>query len=269
MKKVIILLGVILGIVSCSEDNDKNELNHQWAIILNETMTSDSYPVSKTEKFLFDQDRLIQHSVRQTVLESEINYEVNLAYSENKATVFTEMTTLTYTLNAEGYASQCIYKESDDWQREYKFSYSKEGYLTEVIENINGKTYSTITLTYNAGDLQSITSNLAEISNKIFYEPGEQSSQYYIPCLSLLETYPFTFHTEALYAGLLGKAPRHFTVRTTPEGNESEYTTFTYQVNQKGNLAQIHSQTTYPGGNSSSYYPNRRTISISYNSLDL
>lgn len=56
-------------------------------------MTSDSYPVTKTEKFLYDHDRLIQHTVRQTVLESEINYEVNLAYSDNKVIVATETTT--------------------------------------------------------------------------------------------------------------------------------------------------------------------------------
>lgn len=265
MKKVIILLSVLWGVVSCSDDNDENTTNNQRVITLNEVMTSDSYPVTKTEKFLYDHDRLIQHTVRQTVLESEINYEVNLAYSDNKVIVATEMTTLTYTLNAEGYANQCIYNESDDQQHEYQFDYSADGYLTKVIENINGKLYSTITLTYNADNLESVTSHINDISNKILYKPGEQSSQYYIPCLSLLDTYPFTFHTEALYAGLLGKAPHHFTVCTTPEGNDSEYTTYTYQVNKEGNLTQIHSQTTYPGGDSGSYYPNYRTISISYN----
>lgn len=264
MKKVIILLGILLGVVSCSDDNDENSTNNQRVITLNEVMTSDSYPVTKTEKFLYDQGRLMQHTVRQTVLESEINYEVNLIYSDKKVTVASEMTTLTYTLNAEGYASQCIYNESDIQQREYKFAYSADGYLTEVIENINGKLYSTITLTYNADNLESVTSHINDISNKVLYKPGEQSSQYYIPCLSLLETHPFTLHTEALYAGLLGKAPHHFTVRTTPEGNDSEYTTYTYQVNKEGNLTQIHSQTTYLGGDSYNYYPNRRTVSISY-----
>ena len=265
MKKAIILLCTLLGVVSCSDDNDENTTNNQRVITLNEVMTSDSYPVTKTERFLYDQDRLIQHTVRQTVLESEINYEVNLAYSDNKVTVATEITNLTYTLNTEGYASQCIYNESDDQQREYKFSYSTDGYLTEVIENINGKLCSIITLTYTADDLESVTSHINDINNKILYKPSEQSSQYYIPCLSLLDTYPFTLHTEALYAGLLGKAPHHFTVRTAPEGNDSEYTTYTYQVNKEGNLTQIHSQTTYPGGDSYNYYPNRRTVSISYN----
>lgn len=227
-------------------------------------MISDSHPVSKTEKLLFDQNQLLQHTVRQTVLESEINYEVNLTYSENKVIVATEMTAFTYTLNAEGYASQCIYVEPD-LKREYRFSYSTDGYLTKVIENINNELYSTLTLTYNNGDLQSITSSLNGISNKILYEPGEQSSPYNLPCLGVLDTYPLSMHTEALYAGLLGKAPQHLTVRTSIEGNDSEYTNYTYKFDKERNLTQIHSQTTYSGGDSYSYYPNRRTISISYN----
>ncbi|MDD3039237.1 DUF4595 domain-containing protein [Bacteroides sp.] len=263
MKKVIILLCLIWGISGCSDEEKDSSTNHQWTITLNETMTNDSYPVSKTEKFLFDQDQLLKHTVRQTVLESEINHEVNLTYSENKVIAATEMTTSTYILNAEGYASQCTYDESD-LKREYRFSYSTDGYLTEVIENINNEVYSTLTLTYNNGDLQSITSSLNGISNKILYEPGEESSQYNLPCLDVLDTYPLSLHTEALYAGLLGKAPRHLTASIKPEGNDSEYTTYNYQFNQKGELSQIHSQTTYPNGNSENYYPNRRIVSINY-----
>lgn len=265
MKKVIIVLWAILAF-GCSSDEEEKEESHQKTIVLNETIAIDSKTFFyKTEKFLFNNEQLIQHSVSQQYFDDEISQEVNLTYSGNTVTVTTEDLTLVYTLNAEGYASQCSYATSYQ-NRNYSFSYSADGYLTGIAESIEDTPYSSTALTYENGDLTSITTNLNEISNKIIYEARKESSQYYLPCLGILETYPFSFHTEALYAGLLGKSPRHFTVRTSPEGNDSEYTTYTYQFDEEGNPTQIHSQTTYPlysyAEDSSTDYPNRRTITI-------
>lgn len=113
MKKVAILLLAILTF-SCSDDDEKGteEDKGQWAMIFNESVENDSKPVNKTEKFMFDGERLIQHIIKQRYFEEEISNEVNLSYSDNQVTVTTDYLTLVYTLNSEGYASQCVYSLS-------------------------------------------------------------------------------------------------------------------------------------------------------------
>ena len=99
--------------------------------------------------------------------------------------------------------------------------------------------------------------------NKFIYEPGEESSKYHLPCLGLLEIHPLTFHIEALYAGLLGKAPRHFTARSFPAEGDNEQTIYTYEFDKEGNPQKMGCQTTYAKGESG-YYPYTRNISISF-----
>lgn len=262
MKKVVSLLLAIL-VFGCSDD-EKNEVedNGQWTIIFNETAKSDSDPVDRTEKFLFEHEQLIQHSVKQRYFEEEISHEVNLTYSGNQVTVTTEGLTLIYTLGTEGYASQCVYS-SPSQNRIYSFSYSTEGYLTGIVESINNTEYSSVSFTYENGDIISVSSNLNGYESKFIYEPGEENNlNYHLPCLGLLEIHPITFHIEALYAGLLGKAPRHFTARTSPVENDKEYTTYTYEFDKEGNPAKMGCQTIY-NGKQSGYYPYTRNISIS------
>ena len=101
------------------------------------------------------------------------------------------------------------------------------------------------------------------LENKFIYEPGEESSKYHLPCLGLLEIHPLTFHIEALYAGLLGKDPRHFTIRSCPAGSNYEKTVYSYGFDKKGNPSRMICQTTYAGGQAS-YYPYTRNISVSF-----
>lgn len=264
MKKIAFAVCMIL-LFGCSDKEGKTPAkdNNQWSIVLNETMYSESHPVYKTEKFLFDHDQLVRHSVNQQYLEDEIANEINLTYSDNQVLVTAGETTMTYILNAEGHADECLYRTPYQ-NRKYVFTYSADGYLTEMTESIDDTPYSITSLSYENGDLVAVSSQLNDIENTIIYEPGTESSKYNLPCLGLLDLYPFTLHVEALYAGLLGKAPRHFTARAYPEGNDEEYTTYSYMFDEEGNPSQINSQTTYPLGNSSRYYPNRRSISISY-----
>lgn len=263
MKKIAILLLTILAF-SCSDDDEEGAVEDkgQWAMIFNETVRSDSNPVDRTEKFIFDGERLIQHSIKQRYFEEEISNEANLSYSENQVTVTADYFTLVYTLNSEGYASQCVYSWSSQ-NRIYQFSYSAEGYLTGIVENIGDTEYSSTSLTYENGDITSISSQMNDLENKFVYEPGEESSKYHLPCLGLLEIHPLTFHIEALYAGLLGKNPRHFTTRSYPVGGNDEKTVYSYEFDKKGNPSRMICQTTY-AGRQAVYYPYARDISVSF-----
>lgn len=266
MKKFTVLLMSLL-IFGCSDDDNATveDDNGQWAIVLNETVISDSNPVERTEKFLFENERLLQHSVKQRYFAEEITHEVNLTYFNNLVIATTDGLTLVYTLNSEGFASHCVY-ESPSQNRIYRFSYSIDGYLTDIIESIDGTEFSSASLTYENGDLTSVSSNLNGYESKYIYESGEESSNYHLPCLGLLELHPFTFHIEALYAGLLGKAPRHLTAKSSPvleeKSNDKEYTQYSYAFDDKGNPTQMKCRTYYDG-QATKYYPNNRTISIS------
>lgn len=266
MKKVVVLLWALLAF-SCSGNEGEKEAkeeNHQWTITLNEKMLSSSSPVQRTENFLFDRKQLINRFVKQEYEGGKVTYETKLTYAEDKVTVTTDGFTSLYTLNADGYAERCAYRTNAE-SREYLFTYSTDGYLTQIDESINNESYSNTILTYNEGDLTSITSTLNGMSNQINYEAGDKSGVHYLPCLGILETYPFGFHVEALYAGIMGKSPRHLTIRTQPERNETEYTTYTYQLDAEGRTTQIHSKTTYKStDDSSTYYPNLRKVSVSY-----
>lgn len=263
MKKFILLALCALALFSCSdEEEDIPKDSNQWAIIFNESVRNNSAPVSRTEKFLFENERMIQHSVKQRYFEEEITHEVNLTYSDNKVTATSEGLTLVYILNAEGYASQCAYS-SPSQNRVYLFSYSTEGYLTKIVESIDGKEYSTASFAYEDGDLTSVSSYLNNYESKFIYEPGEASSNYHLPCLGLLEIHPLTFHIEALYAGLLGKDPSHFTVRSSPEGSDDEYTTYTYEFDKDGTPTKMGCKTMY-AEEQASYFPDTRHISISF-----
>lgn len=265
MKKFTALLMSLL-IFGCSDDDNVTiEDNGQWAIVLNETVISDSNPVERTEKFLYENERLLQHSVKQRYFAEEITHEVNLTYFDNLVIATTEGLTLVYTLNSEGYASHCVY-ESPSQNRIYRFSYSIDGYLTDITESIDGTKFSSASLTYENGDITSVSSNLNDYESKYIYEPGEESSSYHLPCLGLLELHPFTFHIEAFYAGLLGKKPQHLTAKSSPVseegGNYKEYTQYSYAFDDKGNPTQMKCKT-YFNGISASNYPNNRSISIS------
>lgn len=263
MKNITILLLAIL-VFGCSDDDKTTiEDNGQWAILFKEAIISDSDPVYKTEKFLFENERLIQHSVKQQYSEDEIIHEVNLTYFDNLVIASTEGLTLVYTLNADGYASHCVY-ESPTHNRIYRFSYSIDGYLTDIIESIDGTEFSSASLTYENGDITSVSTTLNGIKSKFTYEAGEESSNYHLPCLGLLELHPFTLHIEALYAGLLGKDPRHFTVRSAPEEDKyKEYTDYTYAFDKNGSPSEMRCKT-YNNGQAAKYYPNNRSISISF-----
>lgn len=213
MKNITNLLLTIL-VFGCSDNDDKTTIedNGQWIILFKETMISDPDPVYKTEKLLFGNERLIQHSVKRQYSENEIIHEVNLTCFDSLVIVSTEGLTLVNTLNADGYASHCVY-ESPTQNRIYRFSYSIDCYLTDIIESIDYTEFSSASLAYESVNITSLNG----IKSKLRYEIREGSSDYHLTCLGLLELHFFTLHIESLYAGLLGKNPRHITIYSVPK----------------------------------------------------
>lgn len=294
MKKIAFLLLALLAF-GCSDDEGAIA-EEPWTeieiptpvmdrMLLTEVCESSGVPdVTTHEKFLYSNGWMTSHSStqkftaddEQTILSNQINFQYTLNYS---------IATLTddsgnkrvYTLNEQGYATQCIYT-SDYQVRQYIFSYT-DGYLTQVTEEVtstDGISETTnslkLSLAYKKGDLISVTA--PSITNEPFtgysenqtnFESGKDINYYRLPCLLLLDTYPLSFHPEAMFAGMLGKPTQHLVTRASPhvtaEGS-TEHTNYTYRFNSSGKPTAIHSRTIYSGGTDQNHFPNKRDISI-------
>lgn len=263
MKKIAVLLWATL-LFGCSSDEEAREENEkeQWTMVFQETIRDDiTHPVDRTEVFFFEHGKLKKHTVSQQYEEETIAHEVILTHTDRQVTVTTEGEKMVYALNEQGYADRCEYTTLSE-QRTYQFAYSTEGHLNGIFEYKKGGLNSSVSFTYENGDIASVSPSMNGMTNTFVYEPGEKrSTAYPLPCLALLEIHPLTLHTEALYAGLLGKAPEHFTARTSPWGNDTEYTTYTYQFDEKGQPSGMSCRTVY-GGQLYTDYPLSRNISI-------
>lgn len=256
------LVTVIILLGACSEEEDGwMEINipqpEMSQMVWKENMQTDECNVLKTDEFLYKNGMLESRLTSQSFMGQAIEYKVTANYAKQTAT-FTTSTgnTSVYTLNAEGYATRCIYTSSSQ-TREYQFTYTN-GYLTQLHESIDGMEFAKLTLNYRNGDLISVFSN----DNQINYQAGSVVNYYHLPCLDLLETYPLSFHQEAIYARLLGKPTQHLITHTAPEGNSGEYTDYTYEFDAQEKPVAIHKQTIYRGGSDGNLFPNKRDITI-------
>lgn len=229
-------------------NKDIDENGQQLALTIKETITSDARDVEKTESYIFSNSQIIKHSIKQEYFpELTTTYDTELAY-QDKLVVVTDNNEnrLTYTLNDDGYATQCKY-ETGSQIRFYYFTYSEDNYLTRIEESIGNTFFSSLDLSYENGDLTSITTFINETENKIIYTPGSIDNSDKLPCLPLSETYPISHHIDVLYAGLLGKASPHYVAKTQPEGNNDEWTDYTYSINSSGILQSIQMTTHFKG----------------------
>lgn len=236
------LIAVIFS--ACSDDEDSgNPLFAVSKITLSETISNDGGTVQKTEVYSFISNKLVTHSTLQEFHGQRLENGVNCTYSGNQA-VFTDNSgnTATYTTDEGGYATQCIYQMGSQ-TREYHFSYSNN-YLTQIDEKIDNEPYSTMQLQYSDGDLLSVDAN----GHKTFFQAGADSNSYQLPCLLFNDIYPLSVHIDAIYARLLGKQSLHLIARTNPEGNEEEWTDYSYQFDEEsGKPIQIATATTSTG----------------------
>lgn len=239
MKKIL-LLSLIVFLYSCSEDKTEDRYR---SIILTETIRMDTDPVYKTETYSFVNDQLTSLNVKQRYVESETTFGTQLEYEGNTVTR-TDMNgkKAVYTLNGNGYAVKCHYEESDI-QRDYTFSYSVDDYLERINESVNGIPHATLTINYKDGDIIRVTHN----GSPVIYESGTKENKFALPCLPLLETLLMEDHKEAYFGGLLGKPNRHLVTRTAYEGNQDEWTDYTYQFTVEGKPSAINTKLTYTG----------------------
>ena len=129
----------------------------------------------------------------------------------------------------------------------------------------------TLSLQYDKGDLISTTSpSLTNESSTGYgkfqtnYEAGEDINYYRLPCMLVADTYPLSFHREALFAGMLGKPTQHLTTASCPEMSRVTHTpkepNIAYNFDKNKKPVSLKISTKYSNGKSTSYL--NRTISI-------
>lgn len=278
MKNIFIVLITVL-LWSCSKDNNDNNIlpvepeepstptgnveestqkriiyfatengeSNQSILTVTEIMTTDGY-VNKKETYTFNNTQLIRHFTQQKYYPEFITtYETKLDYSENTVIVTDDNgNILTYTLNDDGYATFCKY-ETASQIRFYDFIYTTDNFLTRIEESIGNTFFSSLDLSYENGDLTSVTTFMNGMENKIMYTAGITANSDKLPCIPLSETYPMSTHVEALYAGLLGKTSNHLVAKTQPYGNDDEWNEYHYSINEAGNISSLKITTHYKG----------------------
>ena len=176
MKKIALLVCAIV-MFGCSDDEEKAGTEvpdpEISKMLFSEFCKSDGIGVSdvtKEEEFRYEDAWLTGYTYTQEVsiadLTEIISHPLTIQYGSNRSSVtFTDEigTERKYTLNEEGYATQCEYASLDQ-KRQYTFSYT-DGYLTQVNEKIMPREGSsdavvshTLSLQYDKGDLISTTS---------------------------------------------------------------------------------------------------------------
>ena len=273
MKKIALLLCAIV-MFGCSDDEEKAGTEvpdpEISKMLFSEFCKSDGIGVSdvtKEEEFRYEDAWLTDYTYTQEVsiadLTEIISHSLTIQYENNRSSVtFTDEigTERKYTLNEEGYATQCEYASLDQ-KRQYTFSYT-DGYLTQVNEKIMPREGSsdavvahTLSLPYES------STGYGKLQTN--YEAGEDINYYRLPCMLVADTYPLSFHREALFAGMLGKPTQHLTTASYPEKNSDTYTErteYTYSFDKNKKPVSLKVSTKYGNGKSISYL--NRTISI-------
>ena len=212
-------------------------------MILKENLHSDGGDVLRTDTYVYDNNKLTTHTTLQEFYGQSLTHETTLSYSGNEVTLADENgNTAIYILGSAGYATECTYKLSDQ-VRKYTFTYSGE-YLTRIDEEINSTPYSSVELAYDDnGNLSHIIANGLQTN----YQAGNTENLYQLPCLQVCETYPLSFHNDAIYAGLLGRQSKHLIIGNTPKENKEEYTKYTYELDENEKPTGIIAKTTSTG----------------------
>lgn len=244
-----------LAAVSACADSDEPENSLSgWVPILTEiklteTLTSDSYPVNKSELYTYEDNLLTCHTTIQEVYGqgNELLYsqeqQSHWLYEKGKATLTDENgQTMVYKLDANGLAVSCTGCQAGQ-EREYRFSYAG-GYLTRIEEWIDGALYASTQLDYQKGELQTVTSG----NFSIRCQSGDIVNQDHLPLLLTDDIPLLSAHTDAIYAHLLGRQSQHLVAVVTPaEDAGRNRTSYQYQTDAQGHLSRLTASTTSHG----------------------
>lgn len=240
LLKYILPLVLCVGMmVGCTEDNDPVITT----MTVTEYLTSDGGDVVKEDQYIYTDDKLTNHITTQKFSDQSLSHEVTFTYTGNEVTLnYSEGNTAVYTLNADGYASECTYRLANQ-TRTYRFTYA-DGYLTQVDESIDGTPSLSNTFEYKDGDLTSIATG----ANKIICTPDTTVNRELLPCPVFEDTYPLSLHIDAIYARLLGKSAQHFTGSSVPAvADPQEKTEYSYTKDNTGKIIKIDKKLTYIG----------------------
>lgn len=186
MKKVVLLFITTILLFSCSDDDEKektwNEINIPVPTMSKMVMTEveETYMTTSTaintikNEYAYTDNKLTSYTNTQSIsigeeIVQELSHQVTLQYENNLVTMIdSEDNKWIYTLNEQGYATQCTYTTISQI-RQYNFTYT-DGYLTQLHENItsiNGtlqpeNASHTLSLVYQYGELISVTSPVTD-----------------------------------------------------------------------------------------------------------
>lgn len=238
--KAKLILTVILSagtFLSCSKDDKYLSFSDFQTFSILETLTTDDYreQIQKTEALAFINGQLQTGTVTQVIPYYD-NYTTicqnDISYANTNVIVKGCVGDLAiYTLNKEGFAISCDIEDSG-LLRHYNFSY-KDGYLSSVSETINNTPTFQMELLYNEGCLIKTIEERYDSEYTINFIPTTEKNVGKLPLHYLTEIYPLSFHRMAIYAGILGKAPRRLIQQITSENNISDTVNYSYKFNNE------------------------------------
>lgn len=210
-----------------------------------EKLDSDAQTVTAKQTFSCTDGLLTQMIYEQSFAAVEpvtMSQTTTLTYLTDKVIVTDSFgNTLTYLLNAHGYAETCSLETNGDVKRQYYFYYDSEYQLSVIEEYLpadNFETaYSRIVIKCNEDNLQ-IAHQVGE-SFQVFkatFNLMTPQNNFDIPCPLLAELHPLSMHTPALYAQILGDIHPFFIHQIMPIENEEsqETTTINYNFDEAG-----------------------------------
>ena len=231
-------------------DDPKYPVTNFSKIELKEVKTGDGSPlVTVTQTYNYNAGRLTDFTIMQSFVAGGESFEMenttNVIYEDHKAIVTDEINNVsTYTLDDNGYAIRCVRQETNGKTRSYTFDYliNTEGkyFLKTITETLNGnQPYSTINIDYSNFRALRITEQVDSYKQTYTASTSvgnEIANKSEIPFLFLVELYPLSLHTAAIYGKFLGDAYNTLITQLVPDGNgeSNETTTYTYDFTKEG-----------------------------------
>lgn len=259
MKKNIFAALLFIGALTACSDSDegsdipddpKYPVTNFSKIELKEVKTGDGSPlVTVTQTYNYNAGRLTDFTIMQSFVAGGESFEMenttNVVYEDHKAIVTDEIDNVsTYTLDDNGYAISCVRQETNGKTRSYTFDYliNTEGkyFLKTITETLNGnQPYSTINIDYSNFRALRITEQVDSYKQTYTASTSvgnEIANKSEIPFRFLVELYPLSLHTAAIYGKFLGDAYNTLITQLVPDGNgeSNETTTYTYDFTKEG-----------------------------------